>query len=225
HLPPGVEEPVQKVRYGEAATEIVSEAREGNYDLIVLGERSQHTLLSRLLSPTSEKVIIQAHCPVLIAKVPTSDFNTILVCDSGVAEDPLLERFTTRLPEFLTPETDVTVLHVMSQIGAAPGIRGWELRADAESLMKARTPEGEWLEYDMEILQESPAQSQPKVRHGRVVDEILAEAAHGNYDLIVIGAHRAEGWQRLLLDDIARQIIHEVTRPVLVLQQPKRSTH
>jgi nucleotide-binding universal stress UspA family protein len=225
HLPAGLEEPITKIRYGEPATEIINEAREGNYELIVLGERSQHRLLSRLLSPTSEKVIAQAHCPVLIAKASTTDFSRILVCDSGVAEDPLLERFTSRLPELLTPETDVTVLHVMSQISAAPGVRGWELRADAESLMKAHTPEGEWLEHDMEILQESPAQSQPKIRHGKVVDEILAEAACADYDLVVIGAHRTEGWQRILLDDIARQIIRDVKRPVLVLQQPRRSSH
>ena len=46
----------------------------------------------------------------------------------------------------------------------------------------------------------------PVVRHGLVVDEILAEALFGDYDLVVIGAHRKK-WQQFLLDNLARLII------------------
>jgi len=38
------------------------------------------------------------------------------------------------------------------------------------------------------------------------------------YDLVVIGAHRDEGWQRFLLDDLARKIVVRLDRPVLVLR-------
>ena len=51
-----------------------------------------------------------------------------------------------------------------------------------------------------------------------MVDEILAEAKAGDYDLVVIGAHRDEGWQRFLLDDLARKIVVRLDRPVLVLR-------
>ena len=219
HLQP----PDLRIRIGEAAQEIVAEAREGGYQLIVVGERVHHRILSRLLSPTSERVIAQAPCPVLVAKALTREFRQILVCDSGLDEQPLIGRLTSTLPQILTPEADVTVLHVMSQMGAAPGVRGWQLRADAESLIKAHTPEGELLVHDLELLERSPAHSEAKVRHGRVVDEILAETEGNTYDIFVIGTHRMEGWQRILLDDIARQIIHDVQRPILVIQQRKGS--
>lgn len=211
--------PEVKMHVGEPAAEIVREAREGNYRLIVIGERIHHRILSRLLSPTGERVIAQAPCPVLVAKGLTREFQNILVCDSGSAEQPLIGRFTSALPELLTPETEVTVLHVMSQMGAAPGVRAWQLRADADSLIRAQTPEGELLVHDLELLERSPAHSEAKVRHGRVVDEILAEAESDTYDLVVIGTHRMQGWQRLLLDDIARQVIHDVQRPILIIQQ------
>ncbi|HZD10278.1 MAG TPA: universal stress protein [Candidatus Binatia bacterium] len=217
YLPP----PKVKVRVGEAAPEIIAEAHEGRYQLIVVGERVHHRILSRLLSPTAERVIAQAPCPVLVAKALTREFRNILVCDSGADQQPLIGRFTAALPELLSPGADITVLHVMSQMGAAPGVRGWQLRADAESLMEARTPEGELLFHDLKLLHNSSAHSEAKIRHGRVVDEILAEAENDAYDLVVIGTHRAEGWQRLLLDDIARQIIHDVQRPILVVQQHK----
>ncbi len=217
HLPG----PELKVRVGEAAPQIIAESREGPYDLVVIGERVHHRILSRLLSPTSERVIAQVPCPVLVAKALTREFKHILVCDSGSDQQPLISRFTSMMSELLTPDAEITVLHVMSQMGAAPGVRGWQLRADAESLMRAHTPEGRILVHDMELLEQSRAHSEAKVRHGRVVDEILAEAEGDAYDLVVIGTHRMEGWQRFLLDDIARQIIHDVHRPILVIQQRK----
>ncbi len=55
-------------------------------------------------------------------------------------------------------------------------------------------------------------------RADTVVDEILAEAQGGDYDLVVIGAHRGTGWERLLLDDLAQQIIEQMDRPVLVIR-------
>lgn len=221
---PDMARPEIKVRVGEPAHEIVTECREGAYKLIVVGERVHHRILSRLLSPTAERVIAQAPCPVLVAKGLTREFRHILVCDSGADDQPLISRFTTVLPQLLRPGVEVTVLHVMSQMGAAPGVRGWQLRADAESLIEAHTPEGELLIHDLEALERSAAHSEAKVRHGRVVDEILAETESDAYDLVVIGTHRTEGWQRLLLDDIARQVINEIQRPILVIQQQQKKS-
>jgi nucleotide-binding universal stress UspA family protein len=56
------------------------------------------------------------------------------------------------------------------------------------------------------------------VRHGLVVDEILNEARPADYDLVVIGARRAEVWQQLLLDNLARDIVTRVQLPVLVVK-------
>jgi nucleotide-binding universal stress UspA family protein len=58
----------------------------------------------------------------------------------------------------------------------------------------------------------------PKVRHGLVVDEIVAEARCEEYDLVVIGANRGEGWRRILLDDLAHQIIVKLNRSILVVR-------
>ena len=45
-----------------------------------------------------------------------------------------MRRFTTRLAEWLGGEEEVTVLHVMSQLSAGPGVRGQQLRAEAEAV-------------------------------------------------------------------------------------------
>jgi len=129
-----------------------------------------------------------------------------------------LGHFAAKLVDLLDGEEEVTVLHVMSQISAGPGVRGKSLRVGVEELMAERSPEGELLERDVEILKGSRIHPHPKVRHGLVVEEILDEARSGDYDLVIIGAHASEGWQRILLDDLARRIITQLDRSVLVVR-------
>ena len=52
--------------------------------------------------------------------------------------------------------------------------------------------------------------------HGLVLDEIVAEAREGDYDLVVVGTQPVQGWMRLLLNDVSQQIIGCTDRPVLV---------
>jgi nucleotide-binding universal stress UspA family protein len=207
-----------RVRVGYPAEEILREAAEGRYDLIIMGERRDHDLVTRLLGSTTKRVMEHALCPVIIAKGKVGSIRRILLCDSGAESMSLLNRFTARLPALVEGEVEVTVLHVMSQMTAGPGISGRQLRASAEDLIREHTPEGELLEQDIRILQQSNLHPQAKIRHGLVVDEILDEARSGDYDLVVIGAHRGAGWERLLLDDLARQIIEQMDRPVLVVR-------
>lgn len=211
--------PVQtRIRVGNAAEEIVREVNEGHYDLLILGDRSQRNLLARLWGSITQKVIEQVHVPVLVAKGGAPLPKKILLCDSGIVEGTLLNRLTRYTPELLAPDVTVTVLHVMSQISAGPGVPGQQLRADADELIRAHTPEGEILEKDLHVLEAVGVHSVTlKIRHGLVVDEIVAEAESGNYDLVVIGSHRHEGWGRYLLDNISTQVILDVDRPVLVI--------
>lgn len=205
------------IRIGHPAEEIVAEATEGGYDIILLGDKHAHDLMTRLLGSTVKKVLEQAPCPVIIAKGKVAPLRRILLCDSGAESFSLLDRFTTRLAS-LARDPEITVLHVMSQISAGPGVSGRQLRADAEELIREHSPEGALLERDVQILERLNLHPDTKVRHGFVVSEIVNEARSGDYDLVVIGAHQGKGWQRFLLEDLAFQIIMHADRPVLVLR-------
>jgi len=204
------------IRMGRAAEEIIREAEEGAYQLVILGERMRHRLAGRLPAPTAEQVISHMPCPVLIARGRSRPLRRVLVCESG--RDPsLLNRLITRLSMLLKYVDELTVLHVMSQIAAAPGVPGWELRADARELIEKQTPEGSLLEDDLVRLEALNVRLEAKVRHGLVVREILTEAQSGDYDLVVIGAHQWKGWERYLLDNLANEIIDHADRPLLVV--------
>jgi nucleotide-binding universal stress UspA family protein len=208
--------PQKQICIGTAANEIARAAQKGSYDLVVLGDRPGHRLLKRLLGPTAERVIAHMSCPVLIARQEKPSVKRLLLCEGG--RDPsLLERLQARLLPLLRVTEEVTILHVMSQMTAAPGVPGWELRADAAELMARHTREGELLAHDAAVLESLPLHLQAKVRHGLVVDEVLEEARDGHYDLVVIGAHQGSGWERFLLDDLAHQIVSKIDTSVLVI--------
>ncbi len=205
-------------RVGPTDLTILHEVTEGGYDLLVLGDRQLHRLSTRLRGSVSERLARQAPCAVLIVKGTVRAIRRVLLCDSGAVEPPLRQRFLAEgLGKLIEHDVDVTVLHVMSQISAGPSIDDTQLTADAEELIRSRSPEGEWLEEDIRLLERIGGRTRPKVRHGFVLDEILAESREGNYDLVVIGAHREHGWQRFLLDDIAHEIITRIDRHLLVI--------
>ena len=59
-----------ETRRGHPAKTMVSFAREGNYDLIVIGHSDHSELWGRLLGDTADRVSDHAHCSVLIVKQP-----------------------------------------------------------------------------------------------------------------------------------------------------------
>lgn len=57
-----------KVRFGNPANEIVQEAEEGGYDMIVMGSHGRGAIGGLLLGSVSNRVMHHAPCPVLIVR-------------------------------------------------------------------------------------------------------------------------------------------------------------
>jgi nucleotide-binding universal stress UspA family protein len=204
---------------GDAYEQIIIETNQGDYDLVIIGDRRPRNLIRRILWRSSAvKVAEHAPCSVVIVRGMARPVHRILLCDSGVEGSSLLSRLIVQLAAVLEGEEDVTVLHVMSQVSAGPGVRGKDLRAGAEELIQEHTPEGELLELDINLLDVPGIHPTPKVRHGLVVDEILAEARSGDYDLVVVGAHPLTSEGKFLLDNIGHQVLKNIDRPILVVR-------
>lgn len=206
-----------RVRIGNAVMEIIAEVNAGNHNLLVIGESHTSELLSRFIPSTFQRLIREVPCSVLIAKEKLTQLDRLLVCDSGGRHPSEVVLFTAQLANWLPHPVEVTILHVMSQITAYPGVPGQQLRASAEELIQVDSPEGLLLKEDLHLLEKTDTKIRPKVRHGLVVDEILAEAEEGKYQMIIIGAHRYRGWQRFLLDDLAYEVVTHAELPVLIV--------
>ncbi len=223
-LPPAILS--TRLRIGHPAEEILDELHETPYQLVVLGDREQQTRLSRLvLGSTVERVIEHAPCAVAVAKGRVSSIRRILLCESGVAEFPLSELLIKQLPALVGAADMVRLLHVRSQVSAGPAAKVTDVVDEEIGSGKADIPESGIIASELKRLQQERAPATVVVRHGLVVDEVVSETKDSNIDLVIIGAHRGEGWQRVLLGDLAREIFRRVHVPILIVRPAGSSDH
>jgi nucleotide-binding universal stress UspA family protein len=93
-----------------------------------------------------------------------------------------------------------------------------DLECSTRALLESDAREAVHLRKDLKILEDLNVPGEAKVRHGLVVDEILAEAREGDYDLVAVGANVASGFQRFILTDTTEQTVMGSDRPVLVVR-------
>lgn len=216
-LPGGRAAPLQRI--GHPAEEILDELEAGDYALVVLGDREHQNPLARLvLGSTVERVIEHAPCAVAVAKGQVGPIRSVLLCDGGAAESPLVEVVAAQLPDLLARADIVTVLHVRSEMSAGPSAASPETGDAAEAHDASR--ESRVIERELAALGRLGIRTRLVLRQGLVVDEVAAEAEASAADLVVIGAHRGEGWRRVLISNVAREIFREVQRPILVMRPP-----
>jgi nucleotide-binding universal stress UspA family protein len=231
----GTPAPHIKMRVGQAAEQILDEVASGEYDLIVVGTRGRHGITRFLLGSTAERVARQAEVPVLLVQGDFDAIERIVVCTAGGEPGLAATELAGRVARLAGAH--VTVLHVMSQLPGsvvpphtspfqvmpqtpAPHelseTEARDLDATAEQLMSSDTWEGKHLREALAILAGMEVPAEARVRHGLVLDEIVAEIEEGDYALIVVGSRPVSGWMRFLLSDVSQQIIGCTDRPVLV---------
>ena len=207
-----------KTRTGNPYTEILHESEAGNYNLVIVGEWPSRRLRHGHLA--SSPVCVAERIPTLtiLVKQEARLVRNVLICDSGSEISPTINHFADVLDDLLAGDGDITIFHVMSQISAAPGIRGIQLRVGADQLIKESSPEGQILKRDIRKLERPGVRLHTKVAHGLVVDEVVSESHRGDYDLVVIGGHILNGIQSFLLDDLAHKILAQVKQPILIIR-------
>lgn len=209
------------IRAGSAVQEILAEAARGRYDLVVIASHARTGLAELFMGSTASRLAKQSPVPLLIVKERREAVRRILVCTGGEAPGEACARWGGRVAGWTG--ANVTILHVMSQLALTEKAKIDELDDTAEEAISQRTREGIHLQQTTALAQETGARAgvKPRIRHGLVLDEILAEVESGDYDLVVIGAHYAPGndpLRGLLLDDVADQIIAQCPRNVLVVR-------
>jgi nucleotide-binding universal stress UspA family protein len=231
----GAPVPRTKVREGHAGEQILEEAASGEYDLLVVGTRGRQGITRFLLGSTAERITRHAAVPVLLVQGERDAVERMLVCTAGGKPGLAAVELAGHVARLAGAQ--VMVLHVMSQLPASPVTPHAgalqvmpqtpappdlprapvkDLDASAEQLMRGDTREGAHLREALAILARLDVPAEARVRHGLVIDEILAETCEGEHGLVVVGSRPVTGWMRFLLNDISQQIIDCTDRPVLV---------
>lgn len=208
-----------RLRHGYPAEQILQEMEQGEYDLIVIGARGRSRLTRFLLGSVSYRVLEHATIPVLIVRRARPHVERILVATGGHPESGPTMRYGAHLARALSATE--TLLHVTNPVPRMyTGLGGMD--ETLREMMQSDTPEGRSLREGARIMGEEEVEGYIELRQGVVEEEIIHEAAQGDYDLIVVGSSlsaSAIGW--LALGSITRRVIDRTQRPVLVVTVPK----
>lgn len=210
------------VRSGNFVQQVEAAAQKQNYQLVAVGENEKHHRALWLSKSTSlgKNLARRLETPLLVARNVPGQLSRVLVC-TGVRGPT---EITLRLGgEFIAPTgAAVGLLHVMSQLALVHTTAEGDLLDTAETAIRRGTMEGKHLMHGVQMLQKCGVQGkvEPILRHGLVLDEVMAEIREGGYDLLVIGAHHRPGQSsRLewLLEDVANDLLSVVPCSVMVV--------
>ena len=185
------------VAVGDPAEEILQCAKEGFYDLIIMGSHGHSLLRGFFLGAVHAKILHHALQPVLIMR-NFRPIQKILVAYRGSQCDQGALEFIA--PLFAKQKPEITILHVQeNELGETPEF--------AESCLL--TGEDTLKHYGFAPIK--------KMAKGDFVDEILKAVAIERYDLLVLGAygHKRPKYLKMLSDE-ALNLVRLTTRPVLV---------
>ncbi len=213
---------------GRGVHQLLREAETGAYSALVVGSRGRRGWQRLAFGSVAARLARYSPIPVLIVKgqaAPRLGRRRVLACSAGDVRGEPVARWAGQMAGWL--DAELTLMHVMSQLALSAQAPLHPLVETAEEAIAERTREGQHLARQLEVARAvQPAlPAQAKLRHGLVVDEIVAEADERDYDVVVIGGHQApaasEGWapvRAYLLEDVADQIIMALQRPVMVIK-------
>ena len=186
-----------KVRHGQTAAEILAEAHEGQYEMVILGRGPEG------FGPVARQIVERTETPVLLVQEQRPDLRRMLICTAAGEPGKYDIRFGGRLARQNRGCT-VTVFHVHP-----PQQASWQrLRVERH------------MQQAVSALQALKVEAEAKVKpfgEGGVVAEIAHEADAGDYDLIIIGAPAQRHPARLRWTEFASGIVSATSRPVLVV--------
>lgn len=211
----------KKMRYGDAAEEIIKETESEAFELVAVGVSGKTRPFPVFRAgSTTKKLARTLTMPLVIARSVPEKISKILICTGG--ESQSLENIRTAARFLAFVPTKITLLHVMSQLALRLDSPDQDLLDTAESAILRGTREGRHFLQAMEILRQAGISETitPKLRHGLVIDEVIKELNEGQYDLMVIGSHyhlASKPLLEILLEDIAGQLIGRASCSVLLV--------
>lgn len=191
----GTERVRLKLRQGDPADEILQEAQEGTYDLIITGARGHKGMASYFVGSTALRVAEFASCSVLIAKNITEQRH-VLICTDGSKLAEQAELFGATVAQVLGGRA--TILSVSGDESEKPLAQERARRAEM-------------------VLNQLGINLRVKVRVGRPSEEIIHEAK--DHDIVVMGASGSSAVRRFFLGSVPLKVIEYGECPVLLVRE------
>jgi len=200
---------------------IVNHAAQELYDLIVIGLlRRGNWLRHWLRGPSTRRVLQRVIAPVLVVPSDRPVLRRILLCSGDLWYPAETIQLVGQIARAAGAE--VTLLYVIPQpLLHYPVLR--EIEDAWGSLLQTDTLQGRNLKAGRDTLRGLGIETGISLRHGPVVEQIMAEIREGEYDLVALGStYVAQSLYRYFVRSITDLVVEQAGRPVLVVRHYER---
>jgi nucleotide-binding universal stress UspA family protein len=187
-------------------------------DAVVVGRRGLGSVAGALLGSVSNRLTIQAKCPlVVVGEGDLPATGPIVVGVDGSEFGTHALRYA--IAEAAVRKTSVTAVAAYDVLLPALRVADPELvarmRAEVEAAAAGTITRA--LE-EAQATDPAPVSVEHVVEEGRAADAILGQAEDAQ--LIVVGTHGKGLVRRILLGSVSRQVLNDADRPVAVIDLP-----
>ena len=204
-----------KLLRGSPAAAVARSAKREQADLLVIGSRGVTEFQPMLLGSVSRKLLMQAPCPVLVVKKPTTMLKRVLLGADGSIESWEAAAWLERLPEHSRPA--VTVASVI------PSLPLESLRVPSRALAVGNQVEGVLRREAGKLaarvagtLKKAGFSVKGTVLSGHPGAELVALAARERADLIVVGSRSGRSVHEYVMGSVADTLVKHAPCSVLV---------
>lgn len=211
------EDVVKIIRKGDVLSEILGEAREGDYEVVVVGTQEVDRLLDAFFGTVTGKVAGKAHSSVLVVRGDRPvKLEKMLIAIGGQKMNQEVVKVGARIAR--ASKAKVRVLYVTSPVPTMyTGLN--EIEETLEELLHTDTPIARYLRWSAQYLADQGLEAKLEIAQGVDTDEIMREALQGGYDLLVIGASAARGiFGRIFTEQVASHVVERSPCSVLVVR-------
>ncbi len=213
-------------RSDEPADEIVSYARTGNVDLIVMGTHGRSGMAHLLVGSVAEKVVRTAPCPVLtLREAPLGRKGTgaggrriLVATDFSEPSDAALGYARILAAPM---GASLHLLHVLEDalVNESFGSEVYYLTDSPGSRTVRLKDARERLAHRITADDRARLRATTEVIFGSSARTIVEYAADNEFDLIVMGTHGRSGMAHLLMGSVAERVVRTAPCPVLSTHQ------
>jgi nucleotide-binding universal stress UspA family protein len=205
-----------EIHEGQAENIIPEKAREKDF-LTILTPLGRPPLRRLLLRRSFRQLMAKIEGPILYVPSACIPPTHVLICLGGLEYGTTVEDFGLEIASSV--KAPVTLLHVVPPIDMdypeARTVReNWEHLSDTNSLL------GRTLRAALdEARSKKDLKVDLKIRHGNVIEEILAELKDGDYDLVCMGSlYSAHGLRQMYAPNVTAEVAEVIGCPVLTVR-------
>ena len=208
---------------GRPVPEIIKRTQETKYDLVVIGAARKGTRGPLCMSARAYKIIESVEPPVLVVIGERSALRRILLCTGGTEQADATVNFAGEIARRVN--ASVVLLHVLAE-PPAMYVNLIKSEEDATQMLESSSKLGRSLRHQKELLEKLGVPCEVHLQHGLILDELLRELQHTEYDLVVSGSSPAHDRLRTyIMGNVTREIVNRAELPVLVVRSGTKSDH